>query len=55
VALTDSGSGNTAACPSGDVEIVVIKRSKTLNIAPENVYVRRTSDGNPSVITAETP
>ena len=53
VALDYSGSGNTAACPSGDVEIVVIKPSKTLNIAPENVHVRRASDGNPSLITAE--
>jgi len=54
-ALDESGNGATAACPSGDVEIVVIKPSKTLNIAPENVHVRRTSDGNPSVIFAEMP
>jgi hypothetical protein len=54
-ALDGSGNGSTAACPSGDVEIVVIKPSKTLNIAPENVHVRKTSDGNPSVIFAEIP
>ena len=54
-ALDESGNGATAACPSGDVEIVVIKPSKTLNIAPENVHVRRTSGGNPSMITAEIP
>jgi hypothetical protein len=54
-ALDESGNGSTAACPSGDVELVVIKPSKTLNIAPENVHVRRRSDGNPSVIFAEIP
>ena len=54
-ALNDSGDGNTAACPLNDVEIVVIKPSKTLNIAPEKVHVRRMSDGNPSVIFAEIP
>jgi hypothetical protein len=54
-ALNESGGGNTTACPLGDVDIVVIKPSKTLNIAPENVHVRRRSDGNPSVIFAEIP
>jgi hypothetical protein len=54
-ALNESGEGNTAACPLGDVEIVVIKPSKTLNIAPENVRVRRRSDGKPSLISAEVP
>ena len=54
-ALDESGNGSTSACPSGDVEIVVIKPSKTLNIAPENVHVRKTRDGNPSVIFAEIP
>ena len=54
-ALNDSGDGNTAACPLGDVAIVVIKPSKTINIPPENVHVRRRSDGNPNIITAEIP
>lgn len=55
VALDDSGSGNTAACPLGDVEIAVIKPSKTLNIGPENVQIHRRSDGSPAIITAEIP
>ena len=55
VALEDSGIGNTAACPLGDVEIAVIKPSKTLNIKPENVHVRREGDSDPVVITAEIP
>jgi hypothetical protein len=55
VALTDSGNGNTAACPLGDVEIAVIKPSKKLNIGAENVHIHRTGDGNPTVITAEIP
>ena len=43
--LNETAEGNTAACPSGDVEISVIKPSKTFRIAPEDVHVRRSDDG----------
>jgi hypothetical protein len=52
-ALDVSGNGITAAWPVGDVELFVIKPSKTLNIAPKEIHVRRTSGGNPTMITAE--
>jgi hypothetical protein len=45
----------TSACPSGAVEIAVIKPSRTFRIPPENVHVRRKSDGTPVVISAEIP
>jgi len=47
------GYGYTPACPAGDVEIVVIKPSKTYELAPENIHVRRTSEGEPSTIVAQ--
>src|SRR5277367_6589378 len=45
--LNETAEGFTSACPSGDVEVTVIKPSKTLRIAPENVHVRRLRDGTP--------
>src|ERR1700734_4045554 len=55
VVLDEMTEGYTSACPSGDVEIAVIKPSKTFSIAPENVHVRRNGDGTPEIITAEIP
>jgi hypothetical protein len=55
VMLNEMADGVTSACPSGDVEIDVIKPSKTFQIAPENVHVRRTSDGTPVAITSQIP
>jgi hypothetical protein len=55
VVLDVSGHGNTGACPLGDVRAVVIKPSKTLDIMPENVHVRRSGDSSPVMITAEIP
>ena len=53
VEIDKVGYGYTPACPAGDVEIVVIKPSKTYELAPENIRVRRRSDGEPSTIVAQ--
>ena len=55
VVLDETHYGYTSACPSGDVEIVVIQGTKTLHIAPEKVRVRRRSDGEAVTISAEIP
>jgi len=55
VVLNETAEGYTSACPSGDVEISVIKPSKTFRIAPKNVHVRRSSDGTPVAISAQIP
>ena len=55
VVLNRSGYGNTAACPAGDVEIVVIKETKSPVIPPKNVLVRRRGDGEPISISSQIP
>jgi hypothetical protein len=55
VVLTETDYGYTPACPLGDVELVVIKGTKTLHIAPDKVRVRRRSDGEAVAISAEVP
>jgi hypothetical protein len=55
VALDDTQSGSTSACPRGDVEVVVIKPTRKFVLAPENVHVRRGGDRSPGTITAEIP
>jgi hypothetical protein len=55
VLLDETAEGYTSACPTGDLEIAVIKPSKTIRIAPENVHVRRNSHGTPVAITSEIP
>jgi hypothetical protein len=55
VVLNGTVEGYTSACPSGDVEITVIKPSKTVRIAPENVHVRRSGDGTPVAMSAQIP
>lgn len=55
VVLNETAEGNTSACPSGDVEISVIKPLKTFIIASANVHVRRSSDGTLVAISAEIP
>lgn len=47
----ESGYGHTAACPTGDVEILVIKGTKSFVIPPEGVKVRRNPSGQPTYIT----
>jgi hypothetical protein len=51
--ISETGIGITSACPTGDVELVVITPSKTITIAPENVRVRRSRDGEPQIILAD--
>jgi len=53
--LNATAEGNTSACPGGEAEITVIKPSKTFRIAPENVHVRRSTDGTPVAISAQIP
>jgi hypothetical protein len=55
VVLGETHEGFTSACPSGDVVIVVIKPTKTFDIAAENVHVRRGKDGAPVIIYADIP
>ncbi len=55
VVLDETNYGYTRACPLGDVELVVIKGTKTLHILPEKVHVRRRSDGEAATISAEIP
>ena len=55
VVLSEMEDGATSACPTGDVEITVIKPSKTFLIAPENIHVRRNSNGTPVAISAQIP
>jgi hypothetical protein len=55
VVINEMGRGNTAACPAGDVEIVVIKPTRTFNIESKDVRVHKQSDGSPLAITAEIP
>ena len=55
VEVDEHGNGDTSACPSGVLEIVVIKRTKTVYIVSERVKVDRTGDGIPVSITASIP
>ncbi|MGB8540849.1 MAG: hypothetical protein WCD49_04345 [Candidatus Acidiferrales bacterium] len=56
VTLNATGSADTSACPStDDVEIIVIKHTKSLYIAPEKINVARAGDGAPVSITAVIP
>ena len=53
--LNEAGRGTTTACPDGDVQIVVVKPTKTFNIESKDVQVRKQSDGSPIAITAKIP
>jgi hypothetical protein len=55
VVLNHTAEGNTSACPFGDVQVAVLKPSKTFFIAPENVHVRRSFDGTPLAISGQIP
>ena len=55
VVLNETADGSTCACPFGDVQIAVLKPSKTFSIAPENVDVRRSPGGTPVTISAQIP
>jgi len=51
--LDETAETITSACPSGDVEVIVIKPSKTFRIAPESVHVHRRGDGTPALISGQ--
>jgi hypothetical protein len=55
IVIDERGNGGTSACPSGDVEIVVIKATGTVYIPPEKVKVDRAGDGMPVMVTASIP
>jgi hypothetical protein len=53
--LNETGEGTPSACPSGDVEITVIKPSRSFRIEAENVHVRMSHDGTPVHLSAQIP
>jgi hypothetical protein len=55
VVVDERGNGEISVCPSGDLEIVVIKGTRTVYIPPEKVKVDRTGDGIPVIVTASIP
>lgn len=55
VVINEIGRGNTAACPAGDVEIVVIKPTKRFSIESKDVRLHKETDGSPIAITAKIP
>jgi hypothetical protein len=56
VLADEKGNGVTAACPLGDdVELLVVKGSRTIYIAREKIKVARAGDGLPVTITAVIP
>jgi hypothetical protein len=55
VVVNEQGNGETSACPYGDLEIIVLKQSKTVYITSENISVERAGDGIPATITAQVP
>jgi hypothetical protein len=56
VLLDAQGNGKTSVCPlGGDVEILVVKSSRTIFIPREQVSVARAGDGFPVTISAAIP
>jgi hypothetical protein len=55
IVVNDRGNGESSACPYGDLEIVVIKQSKTVYQTSENIAVEIAGDGMPVAITAQVP
>jgi len=56
VTLNSTSVTETSACPAtDDVEIIVIKGTKSIYIAPEKIKVARAGDGVPVSITAIIP
>jgi hypothetical protein len=51
----ESGYGHTAACPVGNVEILVTNGTKSFVIPPESVKVHRNPSGQPMYITFQIP
>jgi hypothetical protein len=55
VSVDDRGNGELSACPSGEIEIAVLRQTKTIRIAPEHVKILKTGDGIPTSISAQVP
>jgi hypothetical protein len=55
VLIDETGGGQTAACPLGEVEIVVVQRGATIVIPQEQITIARAGDGFPVSITAVVP
>jgi hypothetical protein len=55
VSLDDQGNGETSVCPYGDLEIVVIKPTKTVYIMSDKIQIDRTGDGIPVGISSYIP
>jgi hypothetical protein len=52
----EKGNGVTAACPlEDDVELLVVKGSRTIYMAREKINVVRAGDGLPVTITTVIP
>jgi hypothetical protein len=55
IVLDKTAEGSTSACPFGDVQVAVLKPSKTFRIAHENVHVHRSANGTPVAISGQIP
>jgi hypothetical protein len=55
VEVSEQGNGETAACPSRDVEVVVVKNSGTVYVEPQRISVSRAGDGIPVEIAVPVP
>jgi hypothetical protein len=55
VEVNQQGNGETSACPSGDVEVLVVKNSGTVYIEPQRISVSRAGDGIPVEIIVPVP
>jgi hypothetical protein len=56
VLIDKNGNGLTSACPmDGDVEILVVKSSRTIYISREKITVARVGDGFPVAIFSSIP
>ena len=55
VVVDATAEGCTSVCPSGDVEIAVVKPSRTFRIAPENIHMRRSKDSTRVRISSQIP
>jgi hypothetical protein len=55
IVADNQGNAEMSACPLGELEIVVTKRSGTVYIKSEDVRVLRAGDGIPVSVTASVP
>jgi hypothetical protein len=53
--VDERGNGSLSACPSGELEIIVLKQGRTLYVRPEEITVERAGDGIPVSISTSIP